>query len=247
MNSLSFAASATITSLEISALVESRHDKVRQSIERLAERGAIQLPPLGIVEDKQSLSPNSKTKVYTFSGEQGKRDSIIVVAQLSPEFTARLVDRWQELEAQAARPAFALPDFTNPAEAAEAWAAEYRAKSIAQAEQQRLEAKIVADKPKVEFAEAVRKLDGSCLIREFAKVIGTGQNRLFQQLREDGFLMANNTPYQQFIERGWFVVIEGTPFTDSNGKSHPTFTTRITGKGQVGLARRYGKQNGVEV
>lgn len=36
---------------------------------------------------------------YVFSGEQGKRDSIIVVAQLSPEFTARLVDRWQELEA----------------------------------------------------------------------------------------------------------------------------------------------------
>ena len=42
---------------------------------------------------------------YVFSGEQGKRDSIIVVAQLSPEFTARLVDRWQELEAQVRQPA----------------------------------------------------------------------------------------------------------------------------------------------
>jgi phage regulator Rha-like protein len=37
--------------------------------------------------------------VYLFRGEKGKRDSIIVVAQLSPEFTARLVDRWNELEA----------------------------------------------------------------------------------------------------------------------------------------------------
>ena len=51
----------------------------------------------------------------SFPGEQGKRDSIVVVAQLSPEFTARLVDRWQELEAQVAKPA--LPDFSNPAEA----------------------------------------------------------------------------------------------------------------------------------
>ncbi|KAF1014473.1 MAG: hypothetical protein GAK31_01958 [Stenotrophomonas maltophilia] len=41
-------------------------------------------------------------KHYLFTGDQGKRDSIIVVAQLSPEFTARLVDRWQELEAKVA-------------------------------------------------------------------------------------------------------------------------------------------------
>ena len=36
--------------------------------------------------------------VFVFSGEKGRRDSIIVVAQLCPEFTARIVDRWQELE-----------------------------------------------------------------------------------------------------------------------------------------------------
>lgn len=50
------------------------------------------------VKQEQSLSPNNKTKAYVFSGEQGKRDSIIVVAQLSPEFTAKIVDRWMELE-----------------------------------------------------------------------------------------------------------------------------------------------------
>ncbi|HDI8700790.1 TPA: DNA-binding protein, partial [Escherichia coli] len=41
---------------------------------------------------------------YLFEGEQGKRDSIIVVAQLCPEFTARLVDRWRELEEQIRKP-----------------------------------------------------------------------------------------------------------------------------------------------
>ena len=99
----------TMTSREIADLVESRHDSVKRSIERLAERGVIQLPPVVEVKNNQSLSPNSKGEIFVFSGEQGKRDSIVVVAQLSPEFTARLVDRWQELEAAAAKSAIAVP------------------------------------------------------------------------------------------------------------------------------------------
>lgn len=88
----------TMTSQEIADLVGSRHSDVKRSIERLAERGVIQLSPLAKVENKQSNSPNRFTDAYLFNGEQGKRDSIVVVAQLSPEFTGRMVDRWQELE-----------------------------------------------------------------------------------------------------------------------------------------------------
>ena len=50
------------------------------------------------VERINNLGKVVKDPVYVFEGEQGKRDSIVVVAQLSPEFTARLVDRWRELE-----------------------------------------------------------------------------------------------------------------------------------------------------
>lgn len=80
-----------MSSREIAELVESRHDKVKQSIERLASRGVIGLPPLGEYLDSMGRS----AKQYMI----GKRDSYVIVAQLSPEFTARLVDRWQELEA----------------------------------------------------------------------------------------------------------------------------------------------------
>lgn len=86
----------TMTSQQIADLVGSRHDKVKQSIERLAERAAIQLPPLGEVKNHLGQA----VSVYQVS----KRDSFVVVAQLSPEFTAALVDRWQELEGQVARP-----------------------------------------------------------------------------------------------------------------------------------------------
>ena len=97
-----------MTSREIAELVGSRHDSVKRAIERLATPkddgtpAVIQLPPMVEVENNQSLSQNSRSKAYLFQGEKGKRDSIVVVAQLSPEFTARLVDRWQELESKEA-------------------------------------------------------------------------------------------------------------------------------------------------
>ncbi|POA50318.1 phage antirepressor protein [Pseudomonas sp. MPR-ANC1] len=86
----------SMSSQEIAELVGSRHDKVKQSIERLAERGTIQLPPMGEVRNHLGQT----VSVYQVC----KRDSFVVVAQLSPEFTAALVDRWQELEGRLAQP-----------------------------------------------------------------------------------------------------------------------------------------------
>lgn len=109
MNALTNNNAATMNSLEIAELVGSRHDDVKRSIERLAKRGVIVQPPMADVPSLDSLGRTRITEVYVFSGVKGKRDSIIVVAQLSPEFTARLVDRWQELEAKLAQPTFRVP------------------------------------------------------------------------------------------------------------------------------------------
>ncbi len=87
----------TMSSQEIAELVGSRHDKVKQSIDRLVERGVISQPPVG---DGPKAANGVVVQVYLVS----KRDSFVVVAQLCPEFTAALVDRWQALEEQAARP-----------------------------------------------------------------------------------------------------------------------------------------------
>lgn len=82
-----------MTSSEIAELVGSRHDSVKRTIERLVSDGVIESPPTVEIQ----TATNTGT-CYVFQGEQGKRDSIVVVARLSPEFTARLVDRWMELE-----------------------------------------------------------------------------------------------------------------------------------------------------
>ncbi|EIZ2107681.1 Rha family transcriptional regulator [Salmonella enterica] len=89
---------ASMTHKEIAELVNSRPDNVKVSIERLAERGVIRLPAMQEIEEINNLGLTVKREYYHFEGEQGKRDSIVVVAQLSPEYTAQLVDHWQELE-----------------------------------------------------------------------------------------------------------------------------------------------------
>ncbi|WP_223538763.1 Rha family transcriptional regulator [Pseudomonas sp. BF-R-12] len=88
--------SRTMSSIEISDLVGKRHDNVKRTIETLVERKTIQLPQFEEVKNHLGQT----VEQY----QVGKRDSFVVVAQLSPEFTAALVDRWQELEGQIAQP-----------------------------------------------------------------------------------------------------------------------------------------------
>ncbi|EAA2953180.1 Rha family transcriptional regulator [Shigella boydii] len=104
MNTAIFNGKASMTSVEIAELVGSRPDSVKRTIETLAKKGIIQFPQAVEIENKQSLGPRRFSSAYVFEGERGKRDSIIVVAQLCPEFTARLVDRWRELEEQIRKP-----------------------------------------------------------------------------------------------------------------------------------------------
>ncbi|ENC0692651.1 Rha family transcriptional regulator [Escherichia coli] len=104
MNTTIFTDKASMTSIEIAELVGSRPDSVKRTIETLAKKGIIQFPQTVEIENKQSLGPRRFSSAYVFEGERGKRDSIIVVAQLCPEFTARLVDRWRELEEQIRKP-----------------------------------------------------------------------------------------------------------------------------------------------
>ena len=87
----------TMTSREMADLTEKRHDSVKRTIETLANNDTISHPQ---IVDGEKAANGVSEKIYLI----GKRDSYIVVAQLSPEFTARLVDRWQELEAKQAAP-----------------------------------------------------------------------------------------------------------------------------------------------
>ena len=103
----------SMTSLQIAELCDKRHDSVKRTIEILSKptdkRRAVIARPHSVIVQNIANNRTYDIEVYVFSGEQGRLDSITIVAQLNPQFTAALVARWDELEKQAAKPQIALP------------------------------------------------------------------------------------------------------------------------------------------
>ena len=100
--------------------------------------------------------------------------------------------------------------------------------------------------PKVLFADSVAQAETDILVGELAKLlkqngVETGQNRLYDRLRADGFIMKNSTiPTQKAMEMGLFRVIERS-VTQPNGTTRVTQTTKVTGRGQIYFVNRYAK------
>lgn len=104
----------------------------------------------------------------------------------------------------------------------------------------RLEEKVEQDKPKVLFADAVTTADTSILVGDLAKLIkqngvDIGQKRLFDWLREHGYLIksgtSKNMPTQKGMDLKLFEVKERT-ISNPDGSVRITKTTKVTGKGQ---------------
>lgn len=105
-----------------------------------------------------------------------------------------------------------------------------------------LESDVQAAKPKVLFADAVSASDSTILIGDLAKILkqnghNTGQKRLFQWMRENGYLIRRqgadyNSPTQRAMEMGLFAVKESTVICP-DGHTKVNKTTKVTGKGQM--------------
>lgn len=114
-----------------------------------------------------------------------------------------------------------------------------------------LEAKVEQDAPKVRFAESVEGSDTNILIGTLAKLmkqngIDIGEKRLFQRMREDGFLCRagerTNLPTQYAMEMKLFEVTERT-FSAPDGSTFIRPTTKVTGKGQIYFMNRYAQRS----
>lgn len=97
----------TMTSKQIAVVVEKRHDNVKRTIENLADQAVIVRPQIEDEQFKDSMGRNRTESVYVVN----ERDSYIIVAQLCPEYTAKLVDYWMATKSQAQAITF---DITNP-------------------------------------------------------------------------------------------------------------------------------------
>lgn len=122
-----------------------------------------------------------------------------------------------------------------------------RAVLLAQDTIERQKAQIDELKPKALFADAVAASDGTCLVGELAKMlrqngVQIGQNRLFEKLRQDGYLgktgSNRNVPTQRAMEMGLFRIKE-TSITHSDGHITVQRTAKVTGKGQQYFINRF--------
>ncbi|HEM5942341.1 TPA: phage antirepressor KilAC domain-containing protein [Streptococcus suis] len=127
-----------------------------------------------------------------------------------------------------------------------------RALLLADKKVHQLEAQIEADKPKVLFANAVEASATSILIGDFAKILrqngyNIGQNRLFEWLRNNGFLIRKrgesyNMPTQRSMDMSLFEVKERT-HNEPNGSIRISKTTKMTGKGQTYFINKFLNEN----
>lgn len=106
------------------------------------------------------------------------------------------------------------------------------------AQKEALQAQALADRPKVQFAEAVEASSGSVKVGDFAKMVSKrngvqiGQNKLYKWMRDKKILTRDNVPYQRYMKAGYFEVSEFLL------RGRPVKMTYITGKGQTYLYKR---------
>lgn len=218
----------TMSSREIADLVEARHNDVVTTIERLFAKGVLR-------ESRKTPRPHQPpgggrpTDVYDLT----KRDTLVVASGYDDVLRAKIIDRWMELEQSQTGTVHFLVPKSLP-----------EALRLAADQAERIEAQkaqIQALAPKAEFHDKVTEAVNCQTVEEIAKVLGTGQNRMFAWLRDQRILMASNLPYQRFIDEGYFRTVE-RQYTDRRGESHTYTRTLVTGKGFAYIQKRFGEE-----
>lgn len=214
----------TMSSQEIAELLNLRHDNVKRTIETLA---TTTYKDDGSVKKQAVIShPQIEAGIKSANGVVvqeyliNKRDSYVIVAQLSPEFTARLVDRWQELEAQQA-PAFAIPSTLSGA-------LMLAAKQAEQIEAQQAQLALAA--PKVAFVQNyVAATTGSKGFREICKLLSVKENAFSDFLIEQGIMYRLGgvlSPAAPHLNAGRFEVKTGVNSKTGHAFNRALFTTK---------------------
>jgi anti-repressor protein len=217
------------------------HKHVLESIRKImtAENSAV----LGMFEESNYLNEqNKKQPMFIMNRDGFTLLAMGFTGKQAMDFKLDYIGAFNKMEATIKNnQVAALPDFTNPAEAARAWAEQFEQKQIEAKRADEAEKQVLMLTPKAAFCDAVAASKTSCLIGELAKIlrqngVNTGEKRLFEWLRNNGYLGKHgeryNIPNQEYIERGYFELKKGTR-SGNGGVLHTTITTKVTTKGQI--------------
>lgn len=192
----------TMTSLEIAELVGREHKSIMRSIRDMEDDWEKVRGCKFALTSREVQQPNGGTRevpCYVLN----KTECLYIATKFNDEARAKLVIRWEELEMKARENA--LPNFSNPAEAARAWADQYE-KNLA------LEAKNKEMKPKAEYFDALVDRNMLTNFTDTAKQLGLKRKDFIERLIRDGYLYRDKKnalkPYAQYADV-LFVIRDG--------------------------------------
>lgn len=199
MNTLIEITEQTMSSREIAAMTNKRHDHVLRDCDKLnLHYEKMGFPKLG--EGYYTLQSTGKQKHRQF--ELNRMQTFDLMTGYDAELRIKVNRRWEELESKAQ-----TIDFSNPnivLQLAQNWADEQKKRIEAENKVRKLQ-------PKVEFLDKILDTDEKIDIGQAAKILelSFGRNTMFKELRERGIFFKNrNEPKQQYIDRGYFQLKE---------------------------------------
>ena len=188
-------------------------------------------------------SAKLERQIYVFP----KREACLMAMSYSYELQAQIFDRMTAMEEALKKPAITLPDFTDPAEAAMAWAEQYKAKQLA-------EKQVAVLAPKAQALDTIANTSQTYCLRECAKTIGIKESDLIDLLLLKKWIYREPSsnpkkkgklqPYAQYVTCGVFINRASPVMADSFGVERVHLNMQVTAFGLTRITGLVNKNKG---
>lgn len=224
----------TMTSREIAVLTGKEHKHVIRDIRAMLD----ELEKDGPVLDHPQEDKDARGYTTCFYLNRELTDTLLtgysVVAR------NRVIKRWHELEDQIAKPSFVLPDFTNPAIAARAWADVVEQKQVLELKSAETQKLLEVAQPKVEAFNRLAGGEGAFNLQTIGKMLQQPPNKFIQKLREFRWIFKrpgskHNQAHVDKINAG-YLTIKPYEYEKADGTVHINEQVMVTPKGLAKLA-----------
>lgn len=228
----------TMSSREIADLTVKEHKNVIRDIRQMLENLD------GSILSHEQYQEVKDARGYTSEFLLNKNLTLTLMTGYDVNTRHKINVRWQELEAKQSN-VVSLPNFTDPAEAAIAWAAEFKAKQFAQVQVVQLEHKVTEMQEDVDTLDRIAKADGSLCITDAAKVLGMTRDKLTKWLHAHDWIYRRHgggswVGYSD-KEKSGYVEHKLHDYESKDGSTKVNEQVRITPKGMVKLAKLLAK------
>ncbi len=176
---------ATMTSRDIAELTGKRHDNVMRD----ARAMLVELHGEGGVLSFEAIHRDPQNGQAYPMLALPKRETLILVSGYSVAMRAKIIDRWQELEAAAGARQPALPNFADPVAAARAWADQAEQRQRLAVENQKQAQALAIAAPKADALDRIATAtEGAVCLREAAKLAQVPERQFTQFLCDEGWI-----------------------------------------------------------